>query len=1038
MKLPDFAVNRFVTVIMIFMAVLILGIASFVNLPIDLLPEIEIPAISIVTVYPGASAEDVESKVSKKIEDFISTVNNLDEITSTSRDNVSLIMAKFDWETNLDEASNDIRDKLELVKADLPDDAEDPILFKLNTSQFPVLVYGVTATENREGLFHLIDNKITDPLKRVPGVGTTQIMGGMERQIRINFDPERIEAYNLNLGAILGAIAMENLDLPAGIIKMNNTEYNVRVPGEFDTPEQIKDIIIGVERGKPIHLRDVATVSDDFKEMTMDVKANGVSGLVFMVQKQSGANTVEVANSVREKISELKKQLPDDVKLTEFFDTSVFIKQSLNNLSEAVVVGGIVVILVILVFLRRFKSSMIIALSIPFSLIIAFFMFFLFDFTINMITMMSLAIAIGLVVDDAIVILENITRHLEGGSHPWEAAKYGASEVGLAVMASSLSIVVVFAPMLFASGLVGIMFSQLSATVIVTVLGSLFASLTLTPALASRLLRKQTNNSLSKNQTVQRMFATTERWFAGLETRYSTALAWALGNKKKTLGIIVIIFVSSFGLIPFISTEFIPEGDTGDLQVTFEMAPGTRMKKTAEVAKGLEQILHDSIPEARDVFSQVGQSTRASSVAMGRGGGSHIGLVGAKLVEQKYRDRSTKDVAEVLRKHMETVPGILKVKIDAGNPIGNILFGGDRPITIEIIGHDIEQTNALAAQILNIVKQTPGTKDAKVSRPLGKPEFLVNIDREKASLLGTNVTDVALALRTQIYGMEATKYREGGDEYEVFIRAKEQQRNSIDDLKNLVITTRMGNTVRLGNLATIDEALSPTEVERKDRERIVKVSSDLYQRPLGDVATDIASEINKLEVPEGIDVSFGGSVEEQSDNFRNLFLLLILSMVLVYMVMASQFESLLDPFIIMFSIPFAFVGVLWAFFITQTTLSIMSFIGVIILVGLVVKNGIVLIDYINILRRRGLNMLQAVTLGGKHRLRPVLMTAMTTIFGMLPMALSRNEGAEMWRPLGITVIGGMLISTIVTLVLVPVIYSIFEGRKNNHSEGAES
>ncbi len=1034
MKLPNFAVNRFVTVIMIFLAVLILGIASLVNLPIDLLPEIEIPAISIVTVYPGASAEDVESKVSKKIEDFISTVNNLDEISSVSRDNISLITAKFTWDANLDEASNDIRDKLELVKADLPDDAEDPIIFKLNTAQFSVFVYGVTATENNEGLYHLVDNKIADPLKRVPGVGTTQIEGGMVRQIRVDFDPERIEAYNLNINAVLDIIDKENLDLPAGTIKMNNTEYSIRVPGEFDTPEQIKDIIIGVDRGTPIHLRDVADVSDDFKEMTMDVKANGVSGLVFMIQKQSGANTVDVANRVRKKIEELKKQLPKDIKFIEFFDSSVFITRSLNNLSEAVVVGGIVVIFVILAFLRRFRSSMIIALSIPFSLIIAFFMFFLLDYTINMISMMSLAIAIGIVVDDAIVILENITRHIEGGSRPREAAKYGASEVGLAVMASSLSIVVVFAPMLFATGLVGIMFKQLAATVIITILGSLFASLTLTPALASRFLKKRTEDTGTKNKLLQRVFKTSERWFELLESKYSSILLLVLQNKKKTLLIITAIFVGSFGLIPFISTEFIPEGDTGDLQVTFEMAPGTRMEKTATVASELKQMLQDSIPEAKDVFSQVGQSTRASSVAMGRGAGSYIGIVGAKLVELKFRDRSTKDVAEVVRKYIATIPGILKVRIDAGDPIANILFGGDKPITIEIIGHNIKQTNALAAKILAIVKNTPGAKDAKVSRPLGKPEFLVNIDREKASLLGTNVTDVALALRTQVFGMEATKYREGGDEFEVFVRAKEQQRNSIEDIKNMIVMTRTGKTVRLGNLATIDEGISPTEIERKDRERIIKVSADLYKRPLGDVAADIAAEIDKLEIPEGIDVTFGGSVKEQKENFQNLFLLLMLSMVLVYMVMASQFESLLDPFIIMFSIPFSFVGVIWAFFITQTTLSIMSFIGLIILVGIVVKNAIVLIDYTNILRKRGLSMLDAVILGGKHRLRPILMTALTTMLGMLPMALSRNEGAEMWRPLGITVIGGMLVSTVVTLVLIPVLYSIFEGRKNNHIE----
>jgi len=1037
MKLPDFAVNRFVTVIMIFLAILVFGVASLVNLPIDLLPEIEIPAISIITIYPGASAEDAESKVTKKIEDFVSTVNNLDKLTSVSRENVSLITCEFDWETNLDEASNDIRDKLELVKRDLPDDAEDPILFKLSTSQFPILVYGVTAKENYEGLYHIVENGITDPLKRIPGVGTVQIMGGLERQIRVDFDPARIEAYNLRVGAILGTIAMENLDLPAGNIKMNKTEYMVRVPGEFDSPEQIKDIVVGVDRGNPIHLRDVATIEDSFKEQTMDLKVNGANGLVFMVQKQSGANSVLVAKRVKERIAQLSKRLPDDVVLTEFFDTSVFITRSINNLSEAVVLGGMIVIFVILAFLRRIRSSLIVALTIPFSLIIAFFMFLLFDFTINMVSMMSLAIAVGLVVDDAIVVLENITRHIESGSRPAEAAVYGSSEVGLAVMASTLAIVVVFAPMLFAGGLTGIMFTQLAAAVIVTILGSLFASLTLTPALASRLMRK-TGERTVKNPFLRKAFSASERWFEVVETKYSTLLSWVLRNKKKTIGIVAVIFFGSLGLVPFLSTEFIPEGDTGDLQINFEMAPGTRMETTAAVTRELERVIRDSVPEAQNIFTYAGEAGEAGEVATGHGGGSHIGSAGAKLTEQKLRDRSTKDVAEVIRRYAMTIPGILKLDIEAGNPLAGILFGGEKPITIEIVGHDVEQTNSLARKIKAIVENTPGARDANISRPLGRPEFLVNINREKAALLGINVTDIALALRTQVYGTEATKYREGGDEYEIFIRAKEEKRKSIEDIENLIITTRNDKTVRLGNLATIEEAVAPTEIERMDRERIVKVGADLYKRPLGDVAADIEREIDKLEIPEGIDVSFGGSVKEQKENFRDLALLLLLSLALVYMVMASQFESLRDPFIIMFSIPFAFTGVLWAFFLTSTTLSLMSFIGAIILVGLVVKNGIVLIDYINILRKRGLNMLQAVTLGGKHRLRPVLMTAFTTMLGMLPMALSRHEGAEMWRPLGITVIGGMLVSTVVTLVLVPVIYSIFEGRRNNNVKGAQS
>ncbi len=1036
MNLPDFAVRRFVTVLMVFLGILILGIVALVSLPIDLFPEIEIPAISVVTTYSGASAEDIEAQVTKKIEENISTVSNLDELTSVSQEGVSVVTALFDWETNLDEASNDIRDILELVKRRLPDDADDPMLFKINMSMFPILVYAATAEENYGGLNYLIENDIADPLRRVPGVGAVQAIGGLERQIRVEFDPTKIEAYNLNLQAILGIIARENADQPIGSIKINKTEYIVRVPGEFDSPDELRDVVLGVHAGRPVHLKDVAKVDDGFKELIAKVRSDDRKGLIFMVQKQSGENSVEIANRIRAKIKDLSNTLPSDVKLTEVFDTSVFIKQSLNNLSETVILGGLIVILVIFVFLRRIRSSLIVALTIPFSLIIAFFAFLLLDYTINMVSLMSLAIAVGLVVDDAIVVLENITRHIESGSRPSEAAVYGTSEVGLAVMASTLTVVAVFAPMLFAGGLTGIMFTQLAAAVIITILASLFASLTLTPALASRMLHKISPESMGSS-FFRKIYTTSERWLNVVETKYAALLSWTLGNKKKTIALATFVFLGSAALVPFLSTEFIPEGDSGDVQINFEMAPGTRMETTAEVAEELANVFRDSIPEMKHLFYRAGQSSTGFSAAMGQAGGPHIGTVGAKLVEQKHRDRSSTEVADVIRRYAETIPGILKLDVEAGNPIGSVLFGGDKPITIDIIGHDVDQTNMLARQIKKIVENTPGTKDTKISRGAGRPELLIRIDREKAALVGTNLGDISDALKTQVLGSEASKYREGGDEYEIFLRAQEDKRKNIEDLKRLVITTRSGTTVRLGNLATIEEATSPTEIKRQDRERIVKVSAEVYKRALGDIAADIAKELDQLEIPEGIDVSFGGSVEEQKESFQDLFILLILSLVLVYMVMASQFESLRDPFIIMFSIPFAFVGVIWAFLITKTTLSLISFVGVIILVGIVVKNAIVLVDYTNILRKRGLKLIDAVSLGGKHRLRPVLMTALTTMLGMLPMALSRHEGSETWRPLGITVIGGLLVSTLVTLVLVPVIYSIFEGRKK-HVVGGQS
>ncbi|SYZ72019.1 Acriflavin resistance protein [Candidatus Zixiibacteriota bacterium] len=1038
MKLPDFAVRRFITVLMIFLGIMILGIVALVSLPIDLFPEIEIPAISVVTIYEGVSAADVESQITKKIEDRISTVSNLDELTSTSQEGISVVTALFDWKTNLDEASNDIRDALELAKPGLPEDANDPMMFKINTSMFPILVYAATADENYGGLNYLIENEVADPLRRIPGVGAVQTIGGLERQIRVEFDPRKIEAYNLNLQGVMSTIARENADQPVGSVKINQTEYIVRVPGEFDSPDEISNVVLGVYAGRPVYLRDVARVDDSFKEITAMVRSEGRQGVIFMVQKQSGANSVQIADKVRAEVMALSKNLPSDVHLTEVYDTSIFIRRSLSNLSESVILGALVVLLVVYLFLRHIRSSFIVALTIPFSLIIAFFAFLLLKYTLNMVSLMSFAIAVGLVVDDAIVVLDNITRHIESGSRPLEAALYGTSEVGLAVMASTLTVVAVFAPMLFAGGLTGIMFTQLAAAVIIMILASLFASLTLTPALASRILRRSDLEMKTEHSAViRRIYNTSERWFHATEEKYGVLLAWALRNKKKTVLTTAAVFLGSLALLPFVSTEFIPEGDSGDVQINFEMAPGTRMETTSAVATELAKVFTDSVPEVKHVFYRAGQSSTGMSAAMGQAGGSHVGMVGAKLVEQKFRDRSSAEVADIIRRYAQTVPGILKMDIKAGNPMGNILFGGDKPITIQIIGHDVDQTNELAAKIKRIVENTRGAKDAKISRPVGRPELIINIDREKAALLGTGLGDISDAIKTQVLGSEATKYREAGDEYQIYIRAKEDARQNIEDLSRLVITSRSGATVRLDNVATIVESTGPTEIARRDRERIVKVEAEVFKRPLGDVAADIAEELTRIEIPEGIDVTFGGSVKEQRESFTDLLFLLILSLVLVYMVMASQFESLRDPFIIMFSVPFAFVGVIWALILTGTTLSLISFIGVIILVGIVVKNAIIMIDYTNILRRRGLSVNQAVPLAGKHRLRPVLMTALAMILGMLPLALSRNEGAEIWRPLGITVVGGLLVSTLVTLVLIPVIYSIFEGRKN-HIQGETS
>jgi HAE1 family hydrophobic/amphiphilic exporter-1 len=1026
MKLPELGVNRPVTTLMIFTAILILGLVSISRLAVDMLPEMEPPAISVITLYPGASAEDVETKVTKYIEDEVSIVSNLDKIRSVSKQDISIVTAEFEWGTDLNEASNDIRDKLELAKRKLPDDIEEPLIFKFNTSVMPILFFGISAGESYFRLYHIVDKQIADPLKRIPGVGAVKILGGLERQIQVRLDSNRLRAYNLSPQQISARLSAENVTLPAGSVKTGSMEYSIRVLGEFQSPEEIGEIVVGQHQGSLIYLKDVAQVEDSFKEKMVFARADRKEGLRLMIQKQSGANTVEVIRRVKQALEKIKRRLPPDISIVTQLDSSEFIERSIRNLSQTIYWGGFFVILVVFFFLRRVRSSLIIALSLPFSLIIAFIFMFAFGFTINMMSLTSLAIAIGMVVDNSIVVLENITRHLEAGERPGEAALFGTNEVGLAISASTLTTIAIFLPLVFVRGITGVMFKQLGLITSMTLLASLFTALNFTPMLCSKLLKPEMFLKREPSGNKRGFYQWSENLFAGLDKLYAGLLGGALSRRKTTLSICGGIFVLSLLLLPRIGTEFIPEEDTGDLVITIQLTPGTKMEETERVAREIEEIFLENVPEMEALYAQGGQSEEGIASTLGMKEGPNVLRIGAKLVKQKLRRRSTKEIAQVLRKRIEQIPGIVKMDVDAGNPIAGLLFGGAKPITVEIIGHSLKSTDALAAQIKKIVQETPGAVDVKISRDISKPEYRVLVDRRKASSLGVTMQAVADTLRAEFYGKKSTPYREAGEEYDVFLRLRPDERSSLADIANVSIPALDGRQIRLANIAQIVQDYGPLEIERQDQERIVKVEAGIYGRALGDVAADIKHRMAGLHIPPGITVDFGGDVEEQREAFQDLALLLALGSLLVYMVMASQFESLIDPFIIMFSIPFAFTGVALFLYLTGTTLSIMSFIGLIILVGIVVNNAIVLIDYINILRARGQDMLSAVKNAGASRLRPVLMTTITTIFGMLPLAISTGEGAEIWRPLGISVIGGLTVSTLVTLVIVPVLYSIFE------------
>ncbi|MCX5703668.1 MAG: efflux RND transporter permease subunit, partial [Candidatus Omnitrophica bacterium] len=927
----------------------------------------------------------------------------------------------------------DIRDKLEFAKRTLPDEIDTPIVFKFNTAMIPILFIGVNSnTQDYPQLYHLVDKQVGDALKRVPGVGAIQIYGGLERQVNISIDRARLEAYRLSVQRIVDRLAQENITLPAGDLKAGYLDYNLRVPGEFTDPAQIKDIIITADADKIVYLKDLATVTDSFKEVTMLVRNNGRPGIMLMVQKRSGANTVDVANRVKQELKRIEKRLPYDITFSLLTDTSEHITQSINDLTQTIYWGGLFVILVVLFFLRQLAPSIIIALSIPFSLIIAFIFMYFFGYSINIMSLSSLAIAIGMVVDNAIVVVDNAYRHRERGQKPKEAAIYGASEVGLAVSASTFTTVVVFLPMAFLTGITGIMFKQLAMLITVTLLASLFTALTFSPMLCAKLLTVLPEERFKEKgkSLYQRFYEASGRFFSYWESRYSKILGWALVHKISTIFIAVAIFIFSILLAFKIGTEFIPEEDTGDLNIQVELPVGTRVEETDKLAKIVEGIFRKDVPEAVSIFARVGQaaSSRFGS-AFGAKSGSNIMTVGAKLEKAGQRSRSVKEIAASIRPKIAGLLGVKKVDIQAGSPFSRLLFGGGKPISVEIVGHDLEATDAVAYKLKAEVSKIKGVVDIVISRELGRPELQIEVDRIKASALGLSMTEITNTLRTYFYGEAATKYREAGDEYDVFVRLKDSDRASIKDIGQIPFISATGKIVRLNNVAKIVHKTGPIEIERQNQERIIKVEANTFRRSLGEVAQDIRVIIANIKLPPETTINLGSDVEEQAKSFRDLLLLFLLGGILVYMVMAAQFESYLDPFIVMFSVPFAFTGAAFGLFFGGVTLSVISFLGIVMLVGIVVNNAIVLVDYINILRGRGLSMYEAITVGGANRLRPVLMTTITTLFGMLPLALSKGEGSELWRPLGVSMIGGLSTSTLITLVLVPVVYAILKGRK---------
>lgn len=1038
MNLPEFGVKKPVTNLMIFSSIIIIAFYSLTQLGVDMMPEIEPPAITVISMYPGASAQDVEVKVTEPLENQLATTPGLDKITSRSLEGTSLVTLRFKWGTNLDEASNDIRDRIELAKRflpDIPEEMDNPFIFKFNTANIPILFLGVTATQSYSDLYEIIDKRVGDALRQLPGVGTVQLIGGLERQINIWVNRERLEGYGFSILDIQNILKQENVTQPLGNVKSGLTDYLLRLPGEFTDPYEINLVILGKRNGSFVYLKDVAQVEDGFREVTTEVRLDRKPGMMMMIQKQTGTNTVEVASLIKKRLKQLEKALPSDIKLHLIFDTSTDILNALNSLKSTLWFGILLVILVVWFFLRQFMGSLIIALTIPFSLLIAFIYLFMSGKTINTISLSSLAIASGMVVDNAIVVVDNAYRHVERGQRPQEAAIFGTSEMFLAIAASTMTTVVVFMPMVFVSGIVGIMFGELAMVVTVTLLASLFTAATFTPMLCAKWLKlnPKSDPQDKRRPWIKKFYEVSERWFTSWEDGYGRALAWCLGHRKRVIFGFLAAFILSLFSTRFIGNEFAPEEDTGDVRVTVNLPLGTRLEETDKVARRIEEIFQTQVPEATYIYVRSGESSRGAGRVMGGASGTHVAQAGAKLVPKNDRKRTVQEVGQAIRAQIRKIPGVMKVDVSTGNPIGRMIAGGGgKAIQVEVVGHSFEDTNAVAEKIKGIMEKIPGAEDASISREIDRPELRISVDREKAAVLGLNMNTIANSLKTYVEGSTATKYREKGETYDVFVRLEEPSRAKIEDIESLLIVSPLtGKQIRLSNFAKIYETVGPVQIERQNRERVVKAECNVFKRSPGKVLEDVQREVEKITLPADVMINYGGEAEEQGKAFKDLTLLLLLGIILVYMVMAAQFESLLDPFIVMFAVPFTFTGVFLAFLLTGTTLSVITFLGIIMLMGIVVNNAIVLISYINILRARGYSMLDAVTLGGKDRLRPVLMTTITTLVGLLPLALSRGEGSETWQPLGITMIGGLTVSTLITMLFVPTLYAVFEAKFRN-------
>ena len=1033
MSIPRLAIQRPVTMFMISAVITLLGVISLSRLPVDLMPEFEQPQLNVRTSYPGVGPLEIEELITRPMEQAVSAVPGITRVESSSSEGNSQIRLNFDWGSDLSEATDEVRTRVDRMRNRLPEDADPPTIFKFDSNQLPVLQIGIEGDYDPVTLREIAQNEIAPRFERVDGVAAVTVNGGVRREIHVDLSKEKVTALNLSVSQVVQALRSENQNTPLGEIYQGDATFLVRSQGQFQSIEDIKNMVVMTRQAVPVYLRDLADVSDTTEQKRSFMRINGKPGIQLQVQKQSGKNTVQVANAVRAEVDRVNKEVPG-IRMIVTQDNSVFIQRAINNVQEHAVVGGILVVLIIFAFLRDFRSTLIVCTSIPVSVIGTFALLYFGGFTLNTMTFGGLALGIGMIVDAAIVVLENTHRHLHMGKDKMTAAIEGSEEVWSAILASTLTHIAVFIPLLFLSGTASIMFTQLSVVVMFSLAMSLFVAVTIVPVLCSRWLK--TPDEEAKDTGFMARFARlSERFLEAMDERYRRAIHVALNHRPTVIATAAGLVLAAALIYPMITVELMPQTDEGEVNINAELAVGTRVERTEEALLRLEDMVRERVPEAVTIITNGGGGGNNWNGGGGGGGSTHRGQIRVMLVPRGERTRTNEEIAIALRRELQGLPGVAVRANPAGgnNQImrflsggGNNNQGGSSRLQVEIRGHDLDDARRVAQDVRKVMEDTSGIADVQVGREEGRPEIAVRVDRPKAAMLGMSVGSVASTIQTNVAGTAAAQFRERGNEYPVVVRLREADRQEISDVGDVLLSTPTGQVVPAKNVLAVNREAGPVQIDRKNMERMTRVNAET-EIPISEAVKSVQDRLGQVRVPPDFAVGFGSEIEEQARSFQQLQLVLILAVLLVYAVMASQYESLRDPFIIMFSVPVAAIGVVLSLLLTGTSFSMQAYIGIIMLAGIVVSNAILLVDYINTLRRRdGLPIREAVELGGRTRLRPILMTSIATMLGLVPMAIGIGEGGELQAPLARVVIGGLLTSTLVTLVLVPAVYTLFE------------